>query len=176
MSWKHALVAVTVVAFIGVAGMSWTRPSDAAQETTPVSEPVWEVLGAAIDPSLAPGANMELARFTWMPGYVQAPHTHYGFDVSHVLSGEIAWTVENGDAQVIRAAVAGTPGPTETVQSGSEVLLGPGDTILFDYGDGSLIHYGRTVGNAPVVMLVASLYDASKPITMYVDENGTPIP
>jgi hypothetical protein len=176
MRWKHIYLALIAVALMGVIGMAGTRPSDAAQETTPVSEPVWEVLGAAVGPSIAPATNMELARFTLMPGYVFPPHTHYGFDVIHVLSGEVAWAVENGEAEVLRAAVGGTPSPTETLRPGSEVILGPGDTILFDYNNGTLIHELRTVGNAPVVMMVASLYDPSKPITVFVDENGTPIP
>jgi hypothetical protein len=176
MHRKVLLCTLSVVSLMFVGGIAGMRPQGAAQDTTPVSEPVWEVLGAATGPSIAPELNMELARFTWMPGYVQAPHTHYGADVVHVLSGEIGWTVKNGDAQVFRATEAGTPGPTEMLSSGSEAVLGPGDAILFDYHDGTLIHYGRTIGNAPAVMVVASLYDPSKPITVWVDENGTPIP
>ena len=33
---------------------------------------------------------------------------------------------------------------------------------------------GRTVGNAPVVMLFTDLYDPSKPITVYAEDVATP--
>ena len=176
MRRKPMVLTLIVVALIGLVAMGGADPPARAQDATPVSEPVWEVLGAAAAPSIAPGATMELARFTWMPGYAQRPHTHHGADVVHVLSGEVAWSVANGEARVTRATTAGTPGPTETVPSGTETVLGPGDAIVFDYGSGTLVHWGRTVGNAPVVMMVASLYDPTKPITVFVDAQGTPIP
>jgi hypothetical protein len=84
--------------------------------------------------------------------------------------------VENGDAPVIRGAVAGTPAPGETLMSGSEVVLGPGDAIVFDYGYQELWHAGYTVGKAPVVMLFADFYDPTKPITVYAEDVGTPAP
>jgi uncharacterized cupin superfamily protein len=118
--------------------------------------------------------TLELARFTWMPGYAQELHTHNAVDVVYVLSGEVAWRVDGGEALVIRPAAAGTPTPPETLASGAEALLGVGDAIVFDYGYQQVWHAGRTVGNAPVVMLFADLYDPSKPITVYAEDPATP--
>jgi uncharacterized cupin superfamily protein len=156
-------------------GILGPRTSVLAQEApAAVSEPVWEVLGSATDFGVAPGLTLELARFTWMPGYAQTLHTHNAVDVVYVLSGEVAWRVEGGEALVIRPATSGTPTPPETLASGEEALLGAGDAIVFDYGYQQLWHAGRTVGNAPVVMLFADLYDPTKPITVYAEDLATP--
>jgi uncharacterized cupin superfamily protein len=163
-----------VAALAGLAGAGLSRSSASAQDPPTVSEPVWETLGMATDLWLAPGMTMELARFTWMPGYAQKIHTHNAVDVVYVLSGEVAWRVENGEAPIVRAQAAGTPAPAETLASGSEAILGPGDAIVFDYGAQEMWHAGRTVGNAPVVMFFADLYDPSKPITVYAEDLATP--
>jgi hypothetical protein len=76
---------VTIAALSGLAGAGLTRTPARAQGTPPVSEPVWEVIGSITDFTLAPGMTMELARFTWMPGYEQKLHTHNAADVVYVL-------------------------------------------------------------------------------------------
>jgi hypothetical protein len=169
---QEAMSIVAVLA--GLAGAGLSRSSVRAQDSPAVSEPVWETLGIATDLWLAPGMTMELARFTWMPGYAQELHTHNAVDVVYVLSGEVAWGVENGEAPIMRTSVAGTPAPAETLATGSEAVLGPGDAIVFDYGAQEVWHTGRTVGNAPVVMFFANLYDPSKPITVYAEDLATP--
>ena len=70
--------------------------------------------------------------------------------------------MEGGEALVVRPAASGTPTPPETLASGEEAILGVGDAIVFDYGYQQVWHAGRTVGNAPVVMLFADLYDPSR--------------
>ncbi len=173
LSRLDALTAVATLA--GLVGAVGTGRSVFAQDApAAVSEPVWEVLGSARDFGVAPGLTLELARFTWMPGYAQDLHTHNAVDVVYVLSGEVAWRVEGGEALVVRPTASGTPTPPETLASGEEALLGVGDAIVFDYGYQELWHAGRTVGTAPVVMLFADLYDSSKPITVYAEDLGTP--
>jgi uncharacterized cupin superfamily protein len=170
----EALTAVAALAGLA-GGIMGSRSSAVAQEApAAVSEPVWEVLGSATDFGVAPGLTLELARFTWMPGYAQELHTHNAVDVVYVLSGEVAWRVDGGEARVVRPAASGTPTPPETLASGAEALLGVGDAIVFDYGYQQVWHAGRTVGNAPVVMLFADLYDPSKPITVYAEDLATP--
>jgi hypothetical protein len=171
------LEAMSLVAVLaGLAGTGLSRSPARAQEPAAVSEPVWETLGIASELWLAPGMTMELARFTWMPGYAQELHTHTAVDVVSVLSGEVAWRVEDGEAPIVRAQTAGTPSPAETLASGAEAVLGAGDAIVFDYGAQQMWHTGRTVGNAPVVMVFANLYDPSKPITVFADDLATPTP
>ena len=116
--------AMTAVAALGsLAATLGTTRSVLAQAVSPGStDPVWETLGIAQDLWLAPGMTLELARFTFMPGYEQEIHTHTGVDVIGVLSGEVAWRVEHGEATVFRAPVAGAGG-------------GPGDGARWGGGD-----------------------------------------
>ena len=170
------LEAMTAVAALSsLATTLSSTPSALAQAVSPGStDPVWETLGIAQDLWIAPGMTMELARFTFMPGYAQEVHTHTGVDVVGVVSGEVAWRVEHGEATVFRTPMEGAAAESETVPDGGEATLGAGDAIVFSYGEQVLWHAGRTVGNAPVVMLFANLYDPSKPITVYADDLATP--
>jgi hypothetical protein len=153
--------------------------SGGAQEATAVprttGDRVHEVLGALDNPSLAPGMLLELDRFTWMPGFSIQLHTHPCNDIYYVASGEIAWSVENGETQIQRAAVDGTPGPTETLMPGTEAILRAGDSIVFDYPPTNLLHAAHVVGEAPVVMFVAGVCDPNQTGTVFLDEM-TPAP
>ena len=153
-------VALLVCGFLAIG-----TPHGGAQQTTPTPEVVnrtFETLGTAPDISLAPGLTLNMERYTWMPGVVTSMHTHPAeVDVFYILAGEIAWSVEGGEAQITRATVDGTPGPSETLAPGAEVTLHTGDSVVFDYTNG-MQHQGRVVGNAPAVMLVAYLFDPAK--------------
>ena len=178
---RKSLPLALVVVLIGLVGAGGTLLRAGAQDATGQvpgdwGVPGYEVLSALPDPSLAPGLVVELGRLTWEPGFTIAMHTHPSTDATYIVSGEVAWSVENGTAQVTRAAVAGTPGPTETLAPGGEAVLGPGDSIAFDHPKTGMAHAARVVGEAPVVMLLASLYDPTQPLTVFVDENGTPAP
>jgi hypothetical protein len=154
---------LTLVIAVGVLGMS--APQSRAQEATPPPEIIdrtFETLGLVDDLSLAPGMALQLERYTWLPGVVTEMHTHPGeIDIMYVQSGEIAWSVEDGDAQITRATLDGAPGQREILSPGAEATLHAGDEVTFDYTTG-LHHLGRVVGEAPVVMLVAYIYDPSQ--------------
>lgn len=136
-----------------------------AQDASPTPEAVtrtFETLGIVEDLALAPGLTLQLERYTWMPGQITEMHTHPAeIDIIYVQSGEIAWSVENGEVQITRATVNGAPGPSETLQPGADVTLHAGDVVVFDYTQG-LQHQGRVVGDVPAVMLVAYIYDPTK--------------
>jgi hypothetical protein len=157
------------------------RPHAAAQgagESVPSDwgVPGFETLGDLADPSLAPGMVLELGRLTWEPGYTIAMHTHPAIDVIYGLSGEVAWSIEDGAAEVTRPAVDGTPVPVETLEPGAEAVVGPGDSITFDYPKTGMYHAARVVGDSPAVMLLATIYDPSQELTVYRDDAGTPSP
>ena len=146
-----------------VSGVS--TPQSRAQEATPTPEIInrtFETLGITSDLSLAPGLTLQLERYTWLPGVVTEMHTHPGeIDIMFVQSGEIAWSVEGGEAQVTRASIDGLPGATETLTPDAAVTLHAGDSVVFDYTSG-LLHQGRVIGGAPAVMLVAYVVDPTK--------------
>lgn len=163
MQRLYHLSMFAIVAVVVVIGAS-TAPSQ-AQEGTPTPEIInrtFENLGMVDDLSLAPGMTLQLERYTWLPGVITEMHTHPAeIDIMFIQSGEIAWSVENGEAQITRAARDGQPGPNETLSPGEEATLHAGDTVIFDYTTG-LRHQGRVVGEAPAVMLVAHIHDPSK--------------
>jgi hypothetical protein len=178
---RTSTLLTSFVLLIGLlAGGGSLLRADAQDATAPVPTswgvPGFETLSDITDPSLAPGMTLELGRLTWEPGFTIAMHTHPAIDAIYVLSGSVAWSVEDGTAQVTRATVAGTPGPTETLEAGGEAVLELGDAITFDYPKTGMYHGARVVGDAPVVMLLATLYDPSKPLTVFADEAGTPAP
>jgi hypothetical protein len=157
---------LSVFAIVAVVFVTGASPAPThAQESSPTPEVInrtFESLGLVEDLSLAPGMALQLERYTWLPGVITEMHTHPAeIDIMYIQSGEIAWSVENGEAQITRAARDGQPGPSETLAPGAETTLHAGDTVTFDYTAG-LQHQGRVVGEAPAVMLVAHIHDPSK--------------
>jgi hypothetical protein len=170
-------VLVLALAILG-AGGSFLR-TDAQDATNPVPSnwgvPGFETLSDLNDPSLAPGMVLELGRLTWEPGFTIAMHTHPNAnDATYVLSGSVAWSIDSGTAEVTRATVEGTPGPVETLEPGGEAVLEAGDSITFAYPKIDQMHAARVVGDAPVVMLIATIYDPSKPFTVFPEGSATP--
>jgi quercetin dioxygenase-like cupin family protein len=156
---------VCTAVLIAIMMLRLTTHQSWAQEATPTPEIInrtFETLGIVEDLALAPGMTLQLERYTWMPGQITEMHTHPAeIDIIYVQSGEIAWSVENGEAQITRATVDGNPGPSETLSPGAEVTLHAGDSVVFDYTAG-LRHQGRVVGDAPAVMLVTYVFDPTK--------------
>lgn len=178
---RRSLISTTVVvlaiAILG-AGGSFLR-ADAQDSTAPIPSnwgvPGFETLSDLNDPSLAPGMVLELGRLTWEPGFTIAMHTHPNAnDASYVLSGSVAWSIDSGTAEVTRAMVDGTPGPVEVLQPGGEAVLEAGDSIIFEYPKTNQMHAARVVGDQPVVMLIATIYDPNKPFTVFPEGSATP--
>ena len=156
-------------------------PHAGAQEATPeVTVPTsWnipgiEVIASVPDPSLAPGMVLEFDRITWATGFEVPMHYHPAIDILYVVSGSVAWSVEDGIAQVMRATVDGTPVPVEMLEPGGEAVLTPGDVIIFDYPKTGMRHAARVVGDEPVIMLDPVLYDPSQDLTVF-PEGVTPV-
>ena len=149
-----------------------TKHGIAAQDTTPEAmELVVEALGAGM-PSGTPGRQLILARATFPTGFTLPPHTHPGPVVAFVESGTYGFTPVIGEAsQVTRATAPGTP---EVPTVGSEILLAPGDALFHDE---DVTGIDRAVGDEPLVLLLAVLFDPTQPLyhLAHVDE-GTPAP
>jgi hypothetical protein len=143
----------------------------AAQDTTPEAmELVVEALGAGL-PSGTPGRQLILARATFPAGFTLPAHTHPGPVVAFVESGTYGFTPVTGNAsQVTRATAPGTP---EVPTLGTEILLAPGDALFHDEDVAGI---DRAVGDEPMVLLLAVLFDPAQPLyhLVHVDE-GTPV-
>jgi hypothetical protein len=149
-----------------------TRSPAAAQDASPeTTELVVEALGAGL-PSGTPGRQLILARATFPSGFTLPVHTHPGPVVAFVESGTYGFTPVAGEASyVTRAAAPGTP---EVPALGTEVLLAPGDALFHDE---EVAGIDRAVGDEPMVLLLAVLFDPTQPLyhLIHVDE-GTPAP
>ncbi len=117
------------------------------------------------------GKSLVLVRVRFEPGGGIGPHTHPGTLAQTVESGQLGFTLlEEGEMMMARSGEAGTPAVEETVPVGEEVVLGPGDTFV----ETGMVHTGRAVGEEPVVLLYAGLFDEGEPLTTCVE--GTPTP
>ena len=138
--------------------------SAVAQEATPVGPGgvTTDILGMG-QPDAAPGQTLVGRRNTYEPGGFTPAHHHPGALVVHVESGELTYTVIEGNVQVQRATTAGTPGPTEELGPGQETVLLAGDWV-FEQG---VVHSVRNDGSAPTVALVTALTATDEPYTVF---------
>jgi hypothetical protein len=149
-----------------------TRGPTAAQDASPESaELVVEALGAGM-PAGTPGRQLILARATFPAGFTLPAHTHPGPVVAFVESGNYGFTPIIGEAShVTRATSPGTP---EVPILGTEIFLAPGDALFHDE---DVTGIDRAVGDEPMVLLLAVLFDPTQPLyhLAHVD-GGTPSP
>jgi hypothetical protein len=131
----------------------------AAEEATPeATELVVEALGAGM-PTGTPGRQLILARATFPAGFTLPAHSHPGPVVAFVESGTYGFTPVTGEAsQVTRAAEPTTP---EVPTLGTEVLLAVGDALFHDE---EVVGIDRAVGDEPMVLLLAVLFDPTQPL------------
>jgi quercetin dioxygenase-like cupin family protein len=156
-----------------------------AQEATPAAGPIRVMelapgiaieLFAAVPSARAPGQTVYLARLTFQPGAEIIPHSHPGTSVIGVVSGSFGWTLVEGSAQVTRGAAAGATEATEMVtEPGTEVILAPGDAIVYE---DDVVHTARGAGDEETVILVTQVLTAGEPRLMPADMamGATPAP
>ena len=140
-----------------------------AQQATPTAGGTvgvtLELLGSG-EPEAAAGNTLSLRRVTFEPGGSLALHSHPGAIVLYVESGALTYSLVEGEAQVQRAAVAGTPGPTETLGPGDETVLNPGDWLF----EQAVVHSARNDGGSPTVVLLSALIESGQPFTVFHEE------
>jgi len=163
-------LSVVVVALLGFVA-SWGMPAR-AQEATPAAGPVGvtaQLLGSG-QPSVAPGHELSLRQVTLEPGGGIPAHTHPGALVIYVESGTWGYTTLGGVAQLTRAATNGTPGPTEEMPVGEEVMLSAGDWLFVEDPADDI----RNTGDEPVVLLIAGLTRVGETFTTLMAATPTP--
>jgi quercetin dioxygenase-like cupin family protein len=175
---RHRLLRTSVHAFIVglflfsmmVAG----RSAVTAQEATP--DPITAIelapgviaeVFAGIPSERAPEQTIYLARFVFQPEAEIFPHSHPGTVVLGVQSGALGWTLVEGRAHVVRGAATGITGPTEDLSElGTEVLLQPGDAIVYE---DDVVHTARGAGDEETVVLATLVLTSGKPLLMPVE-------
>lgn len=152
-------------------GLAQTPPAATAVATPGTTAPtgvVREVLSRG-EPSSAPGYALELVRYTIPADSLLPPHIHPGMQTVQVVSGTLHYTVVDGEVPVYRAADPETL--VLVTPADGEVAFGPGDAFSEPEG---VVHFGRNAGPEPVVILVASLFEADEPSAILIDL-GTPV-
>jgi quercetin dioxygenase-like cupin family protein len=170
-----ALVAVALL--IGARSTPGYAQSASPMAGTPSTDPLAgitsETLGSGL-PSATPGLTFELARVTFAPEATIPLHTNPGAQIVSVLSGELTLMATQAGGQLMQpAAPSGTPAPPAAVDPGSSIVLHPGEGFFFPQGTVHLLH---NAGTEPAVIVVATLFAADQPDTIWTNEQGTPTP
>jgi hypothetical protein len=157
------VISIVLLLSVGAVWGMGARAQDATPAASPAAGPVGvtaELLGSG-QPSVAPGHELSLRRITIAPGGGIPAHTHPGALVIYLESGTWGYTALGPGTQLTRAAVNGTPGPTEEMAVGEEIILSPGDWIYVENPSDDI----RNAGEEPVVLWVAGLTRVGEPFT-----------
>ena len=175
---RRVSLVLSVVMLFGMVAI-WSMRA-AAQDATPAAGPVGvtaTLLGSG-QPAVAPGHELSLRRVTLEPGGSIPAHTHPGALVIYLESGTWGYTALDEGTQLTRAATNGTPGPSEEMAVGEEIILNAGDWIFVEDPADDI----RNAGDEPVVLLVAGLTRVGEPFTTIttdmegMETGGTPTP
>jgi quercetin dioxygenase-like cupin family protein len=167
---SKAIVALAVILVLGGGLVSRALPAMAQQATSAIGSV--GVSGGAVgsgEPVVAPGYLLSLRRGVFELGAIVPLHHHPGALVIYVESGELTYTVSEGEALATRAAEEGTPAPSERIGPGDAALLRPGDAV---YEEG-VVHVTQNLGNEPAVIWIAALTATDEPLTQF-HEMATP--
>ena len=163
--WFLLLLAGATAILLGTAQVT-------AQPATPVATPeaptVTREILASGNPAAAPDQALQLVRYT-IPGNITLPqHIHPGMQVSTIESGTLLYTVVEGEAYVTRA---GTDEQETITPESGETPIHPGDSLVEPAG---MVHFGRNGADEPIVILTASLFEATAPPSTLVTPAATP--
>lgn len=154
-------LALTGMILLGTQGL-------AAMEATPDASPAAasrDVIEEG-NPDAAPGQVLQLVRYDIPPNISLPIHIHPGMQIALVKSGTLHYTVIEGEMRYTRAN-----GETGVLKAGEDADFHAGDSLVETQG---MVHYGENRTDEPVVLLVASLFDADAPPSTLVD--ATPAP
>lgn len=117
-------------------------------------------LGLA-QPASAPGESLGLWQYDIPAGSELVPHTHPGWQVARIVSGELEYSVISGEGTLIHADGSSKPiGPgTYILKSGDSVVENP-----------ALEHFGANRTNKDVVILAATLFTEGAPLSTPIEE------
>jgi quercetin dioxygenase-like cupin family protein len=109
------------------------------------------------EPGSAPGQELGLWRYLIPAGSELARHTHPGWQIASIQSGELEYTVVSGEGMLLHADGTSEPiGPgTYTLMTGDGVVENPDE-----------VHFGANRTDADVIILAATLYPVGAPLSI----------
>ncbi len=174
---------LTVVAFvipmlallIGTSFGVYARGLQPPPDATPGAVGFQGAILAAIDTSVAPGYQLQLAQSVFEPGAYVTSHIHPTAIVVCVQSGALGFALQHGSATVTRGAEAGAEATTEPLLPGAEIVLEPLDCVSFDHFAAHTSHTGWNASDGQTVLIEARLAEMGAPYTVFLDALGTPV-
>jgi quercetin dioxygenase-like cupin family protein len=112
---------------------------------------------------------LSVIRLTFEPGAEIPAHRHPGAVVLRVEEGAFGTSFVEGEGQIARAGVDGTPA-AEAVAAGDDLVLQAGDVLTYE----GAMHTMRNAGDEPLVLLASVLLAADQPA--FIFPSGTPTP
>lgn len=167
---------IAAVLFVGfgllAAGADHVGAGQSAPNTSCISGVSVEPLAKG-QPSQAEGYDLVQLRVNFEPGGSIGLHTHPGSLTISVEKGAFGFTLQGGEQEgemeVMRAAVDGTAVPAERLTPGRETILQPGDWV-FEHG---MVHSARNASDGPTSVLVAGLARTGEPFTQCIEDPVT---
>lgn len=141
---------------------------------------------AAVDMSVVPGYQLQLAESVFEPGAYVTSHIHPAALVVCVQSGALGFALQHGAGTITRYAIA--PNPTasdpllagaepvrQALLPGTEIVLKPRDCVTFDHFAQHTSHTGWNASDGETVLVEARLVKTGEPFTTFIDAQGTPV-
>ncbi len=172
MSRKQFSLVVILLSLLAstVAG-TIARSAQVPPDATPGAEGVDGVILGGIDPVVAPGYRLVLAELVFGPDTFATEHFHPTAIVFCVQSGQLGFAIHHGTASVTRNG-----GEPEPIALDTDVVLDPRDCVAFDHFAAHTTHTGWNLSDGPTVLWEARLFKTDEPFTVFVNEQGTPVP
>jgi quercetin dioxygenase-like cupin family protein len=158
-------IGLMLIAFTLLVPQGLVGSAPEATPGNPHAAVVREVINEGM-PVAAPGQVLQLVRYYIPPNISLPVHIHPGMQVALVESGTLTYTVVDGTASFTR-----TDGETGELHAGETTDFHVGDSLVEPQG---MVHFGENTTDEPVVLLVASLFDADEPPSSLV--GATPAP
>lgn len=174
--------ALLLLSGFGVLAQSDAPPPDAV----PGSYGFRGTLLAAVDTSVAPGYQLQLAESIVEPGAYVTSHMNPTVVLVCVRSGALGFALQHGSATVTWFTQPAIPPANDPLLSGdvdvqrqllpgTEVTLQPRDCIAFDHFIDRTAHTSWNPSDGQTVLIEARLVEMGSPYTQFVDVLGNPI-
>lgn len=173
---KTVALVVPVLALLLITGFSVLAQSGPPPpDATPGAVGFKGTLLAAIDPSVAPGYQLQLAESVFEPGAYVTSHMHPTAIAVCVQSGALGFAIQHGMATITRAAADGGEATTEPLLPGTDIVLEPRDCVSFDHFVAHTSHTGWNASDGQTVLVEARLVKTGEPFTVFINAEGTPV-
>jgi len=118
------------------------------------------------------GCTLEAAEAVAAPGAYVTQHAHPTAIVACVQSGALGFAIQQGTASITRAGSE----EVETLDVNTDVVLEPRDCVAFDHFAAHTSHTGWNASDEPTVLWEARFMKTDEPFTVFLNDEGTPVP